>query len=271
MDYLLISLLCLLSYFVGCINFGKILASAKHVDLSKKASGNLGAANMFRNMGAKLGYLTLTLDALKGVLTSLTGYLVFGGAGGYPDSLIGLYACGLSAVIGHIFPIINKFKGGKGISTALGMFVVSMPLVMLVVFIVAFIVVWIFKVTSVASLLVITVGVVAQNLMLPEPNLTVTLLTFAIFVITWFAHRKNIERLILGRENETNIRFKIRRDQKMSERLEMKQELKEIKIEERHDKKEVKLEEKKLKSSIKEVKSPQSRFKQKRKLHTKQK
>ena len=242
MNGLLLALLCVLSYFVGNINFGKILASAKHVDLSKKASGNLGAANMFRNMGAKLGYLTLTLDALKGVLTSLTGYLVFGGSGGFPESLIGLYACGLSAVVGHIFPVINKFKGGKGISTALGMFFVAMPLVMLICFVVAFFVVWIFKVTSVASLLVITVGVVAQNLLLPEPNLVITLLTFGIFLFTWVAHRKNIERLLIGRENETNIRFKIRREQKRSEKLEMRQELKEIKIEERHDKKENKIE-----------------------------
>ncbi len=242
MNYLLLILLCLLSYFVGNINFGKIIASAKHVDLTKRASGNLGAANMFRNMGAKLGYLTLVLDALKGVLTSLTGYLVFGGPEGFPDNLIGLYACGLSAVVGHIFPIINRFKGGKGISTALGMFVVAMPLVMLICFVVAFIVVWIFKVTSVASLLVITVGVVAQNLMLPEPNLVITLLTFGIFLFTWVAHRKNIERLLIGRENETNIRFKIRREQKRSERMEMRQELKEIRIEERHDKKESRLE-----------------------------
>jgi len=242
MDGVLLALLCVLSYFVGNINFGKIIAATKHVDLSKKASGNLGAANMYRNMGAKLGYLTLALDALKGVLTSLTGYLVFGGAGGFPDSLIGLYACGLSAVVGHIFPVINKFKGGKGISTALGMFAVAMPLVMLICFVVAFIVVWIFKITSVASLLVITVGVVAQNLMLPEPNLVITLLTFGIFLFTWVAHRKNIERLLIGRENETNIRFKIRREQKRSEKLEMRQELKEIKIEERHDKKESRIE-----------------------------
>ncbi len=241
MDYLLLALLCLLSYFVGNINFGKIIASAKHVDLTKKASGNLGAANMFRNMGAKLGYLTLILDALKGVLTSLTGYLVFGGASGFPENLIGLYACGLSAVVGHIFPIINKFKGGKGISTALGMCVVARPLVMLIGFVIAFFVVWIFKITSVASLLVITVGVVAQNLMLPEPNLVITLLTFGIFLFTWVAHRKNIERLLIGRENETNIRFKIRREQKRSERMEMRQELKEIRIEERHDKKENRL------------------------------
>ncbi|MBO5102842.1 MAG: glycerol-3-phosphate acyltransferase, partial [Clostridia bacterium] len=64
----LLAILCVVSYFLGNINFGKIIAKSKNVDLSKSGSGNLGATNMYRTMGAKLGYLTLLLDASKGII-----------------------------------------------------------------------------------------------------------------------------------------------------------------------------------------------------------
>ncbi|MBQ7977433.1 MAG: glycerol-3-phosphate acyltransferase [Clostridia bacterium] len=244
MTYWLLAIMVVVSYFVGCVNFGKIISSAKNVDLTKKGSGNLGATNMYRNLGAKLGYLTLLLDMLKGIITSLAGFFVFGGAGAYPDALIGLYACGLSAVVGHIFPVINKFKGGKGISTTIGVFLVAQPIVTLCAFAVGFVIVWFIKYVSLASLILVTAGVVAQNLLLPEPNLTISLLTFAIFALTWFAHRKNIERLIVGKENETNIKMKIKRDQKKMQKLEIKQEQFEAKLEIKHEIKQEKAEQK---------------------------
>lgn len=247
MLYWLLAILIVVSYFIGNINFGKLIAKSKNVDLTKKGSGNLGATNVYRNLGAKLGYITMLLDALKGVIPSLTGYLVFGGSAVYPDGLIGLYACGLAAVIGHIFPVINKFKGGKGISTTLGVFLVSQPLVMLVTFIVCFVLVWFVKYVSLASLILVTVAVVWQNVFLPEPNLAISLLTFAIFALTWFAHRSNIERLIIGKERETNIKTKIKRDQKKHEKMEQKQEQRQVK-------QEIKLELKQEKQTIKDIK-----------------
>lgn len=235
MTYWLLAIMVVISYFIGNVNFGKILSKSKNVDLTKRGSGNLGATNMYRTLGAKMGYLTLLLDALKGIVVSLAGYFVFGGIGGYPDNLIGLYSCGLAAIIGHIFPVINKFKGGKGISTTMGVFLVAQPVVTIITFVVCFVLVWFVKYVSLASLILVTVGVVAQNLMLPEPNLTISLLTFAIFVLTWFAHRKNIERLIIGKENETNIKVKIKRDQKKQQVAILKQEIKEAKIEEKQE------------------------------------
>ncbi len=263
MNYWLLAILVVVCYFLGNINFGRIISRAKHVDLTKKGSGNLGATNMYRNLGAKLGYLTLLLDALKGIIAALVGYFVFGGADGiYPDALIGLYSCGLAAVVGHIFPVIYKFKGGKGISTTLGVFLVAEPLVMLITFIFCFILVWFVKYVSLASLILVTVGVVVQNLTLPEPNLVITLLTFAIFALTWFAHRKNIERLIVGKENETNIKAKIRRDQKKLEKLENRQEIIEAKIEIKNEIKQEKLEQKTEKKEQKAIlKKAKKRYK----------
>ncbi len=272
MTYWLLAILVVVSYFIGNVNFGKILSKAKNVDLTKKGSGNLGATNMYRTFGAKLGYLTMLLDALKGIVCSLTGYFVFGGIGGFPDNLIGLYSCGLAAVVGHIFPVINKFKGGKGISTTLGVFLVSEPLVMLVTFVVCFVLVWFVKYVSLASLILVTVAVVWQNVFLPEPNLAISLLTFAIFALTWIAHRANIERLIIGKERETNIQAKIRHDQKKHEKLEQKQvkidikeEIKQEKQIEKQQKQSVKAQIKQAKKHLKKNKKHKLKFKSKKK------
>ena len=272
MTYWLLAILVVVSYFIGNVNFGKILSKAKNVDLTKKGSGNLGATNMYRTFGARLGYLTMLLDALKGIVCSLTGYFVFGGIGGFPDNLIGLYSCGLAAVVGHIFPVINKFKGGKGISTTLGVFLVSEPLVMLVTFVVCFVLVWFVKYVSLASLILVTVAVVWQNVFLPEPNLAISLLTFAIFALTWFAHRANIERLIIGKERETNIQAKIRHDQKKHEKLEQKQvkidikeEIKQEKQIEKQQKQSVKAQIKQAKKHLKKNKKHKLKFKSKKK------
>ena len=268
MTYWLLAIMVVISYFIGNVNFGKILSKSKNVDLTKRGSGNLGATNMYRTLGAKMGYLTLLLDALKGIVVSLAGYFVFGGIGGYPDNLIGLYSCGLAAIIGHIFPVINKFKGGKGISTTMGVFIVAQPVVTIITFVVCFVLVWFVKYVSLASLILVTVGVVAQNLMLPEPNLTISLLTFAIFVLTWVAHRKNIERLIIGKENETNIKVKIKRDQKKQQVAILKQEIKEAKIEE---KQEIKAEKLVHKHEKKEKKDNKKYLRHQKKLNKKHK
>ena len=248
----LLTILCVASYFLGSVNFGKIISKARNVDLSQKGSGNLGATNMYRNLGPKLGYLTLLLDSSKGVIASLVGFFVFGGAAGvYPDALIGLYACGLSAVVGHIFPLIYKFKGGKGISTTLGVFLVAQPIVTIVTFVLCFILVWFVKYVSLASLIMVTVSVVWQNVFLPEPNLTITLLTCAIFVLTWYAHRPNIERLLTGTERETNIQAKLARDKRRKERLQSKMDQREEKVAEKEEKKEIKNEKARAKKNEK--------------------
>ena len=252
MNYWLLAILCVVCYFIGNISFGRIVTKSqnKDIDITKKGSGNPGATNVFRNVSRKSGYITLLLDALKGVVSALIGLFVFGY--GTIEGLIGLYACGLFAIVGHIFPVIFKFKGGKGAATMIGVFAVAHPLVMLVVFVLAFLFVWFFKYVSVASLLIVTVMVIYQNLILTEPNLVISFLTFAIFLLTWFAHRSNIERLLRGKETETNIKKKIFKDKKWQEKLDKKAEEKAEKVEFKHEKKEEKAE---IKAEIKEAKA----------------
>jgi len=257
MNYWLLAILVLVSYFIGNISFAKILARKQKIDITKKGSGNPGATNMYRNVGPKLGYLTLLLDLLKGLSASLMGLLVFGA--GTIEGLIGLYACGLSAIVGHIFPVIYKFKGGKGAATMLGVFAVAQPIPMLIVFILGFIFVWFFQYVSVASLLFVTIMVIYQNLTLTPPNLAISLMTFAIFLLIWFVHRSNIERLLKGKETATNIKQKIFKDKKYQQKLEEKAEEKaektEIKYEKAEEKAELKQEKAEIKSEIKEAKA----------------
>ena len=150
MNFWLLAIMVVCSYFVGAISFGRLLAKSKHIDITKKGSGNPGATNMFRNVGAGIGFLTLFLDALKGVVSALAGYLVFGI--NTLEGLIALYSCGLGAILGHMFPVYYKFKGGKSAATMIGVFLVSQPIPMVIAFVVAFVFVWIFKYVSVLNL-----------------------------------------------------------------------------------------------------------------------
>ncbi|MBQ8761990.1 MAG: glycerol-3-phosphate acyltransferase, partial [Clostridia bacterium] len=249
-NWWLLIILMVVSYFIGNINFARILSSRKKVDITKLDSGNPGATNMYRNLGAKAGYATLVLDAAKGFVCALKGFLVFGGYELYPqvmlgtyiscDATIALYACGFCAMLGHNFPIIYNFKGGKGVSTMLGVFLVSQPIALIVVFILAFVFVWFYKYLSFASMMIVTILVLWQNLMLNEPNLAISLITFGIFAMTLFAHRSNIKRLLLGKETPTNIKSKILKEQKRKQRME--------------EKSEEKAEKQELKTEIKEAK-----------------
>ena len=168
-------------YLIGNINFAILITKFMKTDIRKMGSGNPGTINMVRNFGFKIGALTLILDCLKGFLPSLIGFLIAGTAG--------LYTAGLGVIIGHIYPAVYKFKGGKGIASTLGIFLVSQP--------------WLTVILFSVSVLVIVEGFRCKA----EPfALYISLLLFAIFILTWFAHRKNIYRLLMGVENKTNLR-----------------------------------------------------------------
>ncbi len=187
-------------YLIGNINFAILITKFMKTDIRKMGSGNPGTINMVRNFGFKIGALTLILDCLKGFLPSLIGFLIAGTAG--------LYTAGLGVIIGHIYPAVYKFKGGKGIASTLGIFLVSQPWLTVILFIIAFIYTLIFEYGSIGSLFCVSVLVIVEGFRCKaEPfALYISLLLFAIFILTWFAHRKNIYRLLMGVENKTNLR-----------------------------------------------------------------
>jgi glycerol-3-phosphate acyltransferase PlsY len=112
--------LVLLGYFAGGIPFGVILAKAKGVDIREHGSGNIGATNVTRVLGAKLGAVVLLLDAAKGALPAWYAMRQVA------DPWI-VVAVGAAAIVGHCFSPFLEFKGGKGVATATGVFAMIAP------------------------------------------------------------------------------------------------------------------------------------------------
>lgn len=118
------------AYFVGAIPFGLFLGWSQGVDIREHGSGNLGATNAGRVLGKKFGIICLILDLLKGLLpTAIYGYAagVLGDAEATAAATVMWLAVAVAAVVGHMFPVYLKFKGGKGVATGLGVFLGVMP------------------------------------------------------------------------------------------------------------------------------------------------
>ncbi len=230
------------SYFIGNINFARIISKKLNQDITKQGSGNPGTMNMLRTFGFKVGILTMALDAMKGVCAALLGFFIFGGAeglyvnimglNGSIEAMTGLYIGGLSVIIGHNFPAIYKFKGGKGVACILGIYLVASPILVAICFVFAFIYLYIFDYAAVASFIFITVLTFFEALKC-DGNLITTILLFVIFFLTWFMHRKNIFRLLVGTENKANLKKAL---SKLYTKKEIKAERKEIKLEKKEDK-----------------------------------
>lgn len=198
------------SYLCGNVSFARIISKRRNQDITKLGSGNPGMTNTLRNFGLKLGLVNLLLDMLKAFIPALVAYYVFG------ESRVMLYIAGLSAMCGHIYPVVYKFKGGKGISSMMGIFLASNPIVTLLVMLVGAVVWIIFEYGSVVSFLCITsltvIEGVRAKMTLPElDRKIICLMLFAIFIFTWYAHRKNIERLLLGKESKASIKKKVKK------------------------------------------------------------
>ncbi len=222
MDYYLLALLVIASYLLGSISFGRIVSTAHNVDITKQGSGNPGMTNVMRTHGAKLGVLVLLLDVLKGAIPALAGVLLFGGyvqsdyalyLTGTDYSYTALFACGFASMLGHIFPIFYKFKGGKGVATFVGIFFVAQPILSLITFVVAIISVLIFKLMSVTSMGLIIILTTLQLIYVPSGNnIAIYIIVSLMAFITIFSHRSNIVRLINGTENITSIQDAIKKD-----------------------------------------------------------
>lgn len=193
----------LVSYAFGNISFARIISGKLNSDITKLGSGNPGTTNVLRNFGFKVGLINFILDISKGFIPVLVTSLIF-------NNLILTYISGLSVIVGHIYPVVYRFKGGKGIATMLGVFFATNPLVTGIVVVIAGISWLLFKYGSMASFICVTVLTVVEGINaksnLPESeSLVVCLLLYAIFLLTWFAHRKNIERLLVGKEGKVDL------------------------------------------------------------------
>lgn len=178
------------AYLIGSIPFGKIVGRMQGIDIQKKGSGNIGFTNSLRTLGLKPAILVLAGDILKGFIPARLALAFL--------SFEQVQIIVLAAVLGHIFPIWLKFKGGKGVATGLGVLIalnLKLTLIALSIFLITFLLT---KIVSVSSLLSTwSLPVLAY---LIYPNLTLFLLTLAIIIT--LSHRENIARLIKGTENK---------------------------------------------------------------------
>ena len=123
-------IIALSCYLIGCFNFALLISKLKRSDITKRGSGNPGTMNMTREFGVKIGVITFFCDALKAGIPALVVHFIyedfiFVGTGVFVTDFA-RYFCGLFVVIGHIFPVTMRFRGGKGIASTLGLFWVGL-------------------------------------------------------------------------------------------------------------------------------------------------
>ena len=186
----------IIAYLLGNISPSTLLAKAKGIDIHKEGSGNAGTTNALRVMGKKAGVITLVVDVLKGTIAVLIGFLLAGSAGET--------WCVLAVFCGHVWPVFYKFKGGKGVACILGVFAVAEPLWAAVAFLGCFLYLLIFDYGAMASFIFITCLTVIEAYKF-RGNIPICTLLFILFFLTWFMHRQNIFRLLIGKENKVNL------------------------------------------------------------------
>ena len=199
--------IAVLSYFMGSIPFGYLLIHVfRGEDIRKTGSGNIGATNVSRKSPA-LGVMTLLLDAGKGAAAVVVSYLIAGRVATGPPTYDQMALSALFAVIGHVFPVWLRFRGGKGVATGLGSFVMIAPEAVLVCAGVFVITVLLFRYVSLGSIVAVgTFPVLAWFLhQFGISRAGLALISSASLLII-AKHRANIRRLLAGNENKLGAR-----------------------------------------------------------------
>lgn len=214
------------SYFLGCFNFAVLISKIKHDDIRRVGSGNPGAMNISRRYGLKVGLINFFCDGLKGAIPVLVAYFVFrnyyftGTQVVVSDFLRYFFA--LFALLGHVFPVTLRFKGGKGISTTIGLLWCSLACEVwwfafagLGFFILLFVYAGITEWGSMGSLIGVAGFTIWQAViftvryadMLANAYVALTfMILLALNILTWGAHHKNLYQLMAGEEHRTSLK-----------------------------------------------------------------
>jgi glycerol-3-phosphate acyltransferase PlsY len=192
-------LLVFIAYLLGSIPFGYLIVKFKEgQDVRSRGSGNIGATNVLRTAGRGSAVLTLFLDATKGYLA------VWLASWASHDAPPTVALAAIAAVLGHLFPVFLKFKGGKGVSTVLGVFLYASPIPILIAASSFACIVVVFRYVSLGSLVAALVFPAAY-LLLTYPGNSSWWLFFAVLVcpgLVIVKHHQNIQRLLAGTERK---------------------------------------------------------------------
>ena len=195
----------ILAYLMGSIPTSYILGKKiKKIDIRDFGSGNVGATNALRVLGTKYGVLALIFDMAKGAIPVFAAKHL-----GFND--FWLIAIALTAILGHIFTIFLKFKGGKGVATSAGVFIALTPAAVGIALLVFVGVVWITRYVSLGSILAAITLFVTQLIFNIQNGFQSKEILAMIFVIALFIiikHKSNIQRLLAGNENKLSFKKK---------------------------------------------------------------
>ena len=212
MNYFGVAAAVVIAYLLGSINFAVIFANAfLKKDVRELGSGNAGTTNVMRTAGFLPGALTFICDALKGFAACFIGKMLFIHA--FPDTVPWIYVaymCGLACMLGHVFPIFFRFKGGKGVATSVGIFAVCCPIAIILGLTVFALMTLFTRIVSLSSL-VATVTVISLSIVFYNSDANIVLpavLSISMGVIVFLKHKDNIKRLVKGEEKKISVRRK---------------------------------------------------------------
>jgi len=276
------AIIILSCYLIGNINFAKIVVKiGKNEDITQKGSGNPGTMNVVRNYGIFMGFIVLVLEAVKAGVPAIICATLMKGYGLYE---LVFFVAGASVILGQVFPVIYKFKGGKGIACMAGLFFFT-PYwwIAIITFFVCAFLLYLIDYAFLASLSFVTIMSVTTiiGLVRAEVNYLwiVIVLISLIWVFALFNHRSNFARFLAKKENKTGFRHKVlmafskryrewikqeeikelHKKEAAKKYLEEQEQAREVKKEEKEKEKIIEKEEKKQKKANKKAKKKAKR------------
>lgn len=188
-----------LAYLVGSVPFAFLLARRRGIDLRRVGSGNVGASNVLRASGVRIAVLAMGLDAIKGAVAVVMAQRL-GGSG-----FVAPMAAGLASVFGHIYPVWLRFRGGKGVATAAGVFAVLTPIALASASAAFVLTVWTTRYISVGSVIgALTLAIVA---FITDAPGVVEIGSVIAALLILHRHRANIARVVAGTERRVGQRL----------------------------------------------------------------
>ena len=196
---------CILSYLIGSISGSMVLGNLKGIDIRKMGSGNAGGTNAFRTVGPIFALGVIIIDILKGYISVIyISQLNFMNYSMIGSSEIMNIVCGISAVLGHVYPVYYNFKGGKGAGTLIGIIAALFPFKSLMYAILSWIIILIF--TGYVGLGTIIAGITlalnAYVIFVGTEFSEYIYFAFLMAIFIVFTHRENILRMLNGNENK---------------------------------------------------------------------
>lgn len=182
----------LIGFAFGIMPFSYIIGKIKGVDLKKEGSGNIGATNLGRSLGLGFFMLGFVLDGLKGLVPVLL----------VKTLLLSPALAGAGAILGHIFNPFFKFRGGKGVSTTVGVAIGLTPksfLISIIIWLIIYLATYFVSLASISLAIILPIIII----IIKEANIMARILILIICLLIIIAHRKNIERLLKGQEPKT--------------------------------------------------------------------